>query len=176
MENFQRNYTVFKHKRLTVVGLTGTMELLTTAGAHIQECFPVLEVAHQYQQQRDFLAVFCTDPPLDITFDQYSRKRSSILGYALDKEMLCETMENMAQATNFIPHFKQDHGIAQTWKEEFKIEQITYNTCESIAAKTKCPLEKIFGIVRYSNFLHQYKNMRIDQAQKQAHEKFKVSF
>lgn len=175
-EDFESKLVVYQHEQLVVAGVTGTMErLLSGVTPLIKQRYPDTEIAPvQHQSGRDFLAMFMNDPPRDITIDQESMVENAIVGYALNQKRLTETIEEIAEAIGFIPHSTRNSGVAQTWRKEFELEKIAYSDCEAISYALQKPLEAVFGMVRYANFLRQYNNIAREETSKLAARKFGI--
>ena len=175
-EDFESELVVYQHEQLVVVGVTGTMErLLSGVAPLIKQRYPYIEIAPvQHQPGRDFLAMFMNNPPRDITIDQKSVAENAIVGYALNKKRLTETMGGIARVIGFIPHRTLNPVEAQAWKDELEFEKITYSDCGALSYILQKPLEAVFGMVRYSNFLNQYNNMTEEEANKLAARKFGI--
>jgi len=177
-DRFRRDAIIYEHQRLTFAGIAGQMmnQELSAAGQLIRsKCLETEVSPIQLQPRRDFLALFGFSPPLDITLDQYSPLENSIVGYALDRTRLIERMQDIADIIGFTPHSKQDLAIAETWRREFEIEKQTYFWCEQISEHLGQPLERIFGLVRYTSFLTQYMGKDEKIAQEIASQRFGIS-
>jgi len=112
--------------------------------------------------------------PIDITLVQYAPSQSSIVAYALNKTMLLNDLELIADKLHFSAHTIQDPLAINTWKEEFEIEKITFDKCNETANVLQKPLENVFGMIRYSNFLNQYKELSENESEQQAMQKYNI--
>lgn len=178
-DRFRRDIIIYEHQRLIFAGIAGQMmnQELSNADQIIRLKYPEMEVSPiQLQPGRDFLALFEFSLPLDITLDQYSPLENSIVGYALNRTRLIEQMEGIAEVIGFTSHYRQDLVVAETWRREFEIEKGTYFLCEQISRYLNQSLERIFGLVRYTNFLTQYMGKDEKMAQRIASHKFGISF
>lgn len=174
---FIKGLILYEYKELVFAGITGTMEReLYKTGPLISAQYPNIEVSPiQFQSKRRFLALFGDNPTLDITLDQYNPIENSMVGYALNKRRLIGRMGWLSKLIGFVPHQKQDLTVAQTWEREFEIERAGYASYEKLSSLTKQPLEKVFGLVRYTNFLAQYIGKSEEESMKLASKKFNVS-
>jgi len=181
-EYFESRLVVYKYRQLIFTGVAGTMERQVSRERHlsgtvslIKQRYPNIEIAPiQNQPGRDFLAMFMSDPPRDITIDQGSSVENAIVGYALDQKELNKAIKGLAGAIGFIPHSTPDSQVAQTWRREFELEKIVYDSYIAISQYFQKPLEAVFGMVRYANFLAQYNNIEEEEAIKLAARKFGI--
>lgn len=177
VNEFRDRVAIYEHERLVFAGVAGTMERkLEDVGSELHKRFSNIEIAPlQPQRGRDFLPIMEFETPLDITLDQYNPVENSIVIYGLNKPRILETMEEISSLGGFVPHNPQSHDVRQTWQKELEIEKRTYEMCEQIASALHQPLEKVFGLVRYTNFLMQYLYMGGKDAQRLASKKFGIS-
>jgi|SRR3989344_6026790 len=172
---FNSNLVLYKHKRLIFAGVIGTMsEQLENVGPLIRQSCPTIEIAHvQHQLGRRFLALFDAKGPLDITIAQYSPLENSVVGSGVDSPCLIKTMKDITRSIDFVPNGNQME--TGPWGVEFELEKKCYSMCERLSRMLNQPLERTFGLVRYTNFLIQYRGESEESAQRLASSKFGIS-
>ncbi|PIN89994.1 hypothetical protein COU57_04750 [Candidatus Pacearchaeota archaeon CG10_big_fil_rev_8_21_14_0_10_32_14] len=163
---------IFEHERLTMIGIAGTTSTpLNDIEELIRKRYDSAEIAEvQNHEKRDFLATFFTDPVIDLTFDQSNKTDTGIIAYSLNKQTLSKIIDDIASSISFVPYENQP----PYWESGFEIEKLTYGKSELISQVLHQPLEKIFGIIRYANFLSMYNGFPRERAQTLAFKKFDV--
>lgn len=157
-DSFEKGLVVYRHNKLSLVGVTGTMQRqLDVLNPSITRVFPNAEIAPiKRDEDRMFLPFFVPNPSQDITLDQYDLQQNSIVGFTLNEPVLIERMKGLAGAIGFIPHKDKNQRAMDEWRLSFEVEKITYERYRVLADALGQPLDAAFGLVRYTNILRMY--------------------
>jgi hypothetical protein len=167
-------FVIWRYDRLRVLGILGILERQLD---ELEELFKdksqIFEFAPVKKELgRDFLAAFYLDPPIDFTVVRNLSGESSIVTYSLDEDKSREIIDSFVERSGFIPR-KPDPDFVETIETEFfYLERITYENCLGASVAENIDLERIFGAVRYANFLYSYRKIPFPDSRKKAHEKF----
>jgi len=125
------------------------------------------------EQNRDFLATFNADPPVDLTIDLYPTSESSIVTFSLNKEKSKELIEDLVNKSGFAP-VKPDLSFIEQVDEMFYLQRSSYEACLFLSKRMKTNLEKVFGATWYANFLS-YKGLSTEECMQFATKKYGIS-
>ena len=166
-------YIILKHRDLSVIGLRGNLNASMSETRELIARTSALETAPSKRETgRDFLALFdTTQPILDITLVRLDDGDASFVGYSLSEVKLQSKIEEIAAAISFSPK-KSDADFERTLRTEFVLEQRSYEVCAISTEFTRASFDNTFATARYANFLTRYKTMPIQNAQKQAFQRF----
>jgi len=168
---FTGNYVRFMHERLNIFGLLFREGIKLD---EIHELFPKIEFAQVKKAiERDFLAGFCMEPIIDLTFVKLPNLNGSIVAYTLQETEAEKVIEDIVKAAGFITR-DPTYSFADILGSEFPIEKESYESSQLIANVTENDVEKVFGAVRYSSFLINYKGLPENESMGIASKKFGI--
>jgi hypothetical protein len=127
------------------------------------------------QPQRNFLAVFALRQPIvDLTVDLYGGGASAIVAWGLDADRAASLIEKIVKGVSFSPDTVLDATFERTFTEEFSLDRVVYDRCRAISKFSggRRSVGDLFAVLRYGNFLHQYKGVPDDQALQTANEMY----
>lgn len=177
-KSLQEKTLSLNHERLTMMGTSGTIQRsLLGVDSKLEQGLKGFRVAPpQKQENRNFVDALGFVPPVDITLARYSGGRASIVGYSLDKSSLEIGMNKVAKIVGFRADSLPDPSLRSQMTSEFGYEIVGYQMVEQMAPHLRASLERVWGMVRYTNFLSQYLLMPEEEAIEKAKAKFGISF
>lgn len=123
--------------------------------------------------QREFLAIFYFEPPIDATVVRGQNSDSSIVTCGLNKAEARSCLDELILALGFAPRHNPSQEFVAAMRVEFPVEVATYSVCANICRIFPAmKLEKVFGTCHYANFLHRYKQVSEEEGLRVASERF----
>lgn len=163
---------IIAYRRLRVLGTIGRLDMaLEDARELYKSSWELAPV--QKSPERDFLAAFCLEPPIDITLARYPAD-ASIVTYSLDETASRMAIAGIVRDTGFVPYPPFDSFAEILRRETEDVETQTYAMCERAAGLLQADFEKVFAAIRYGNFLFQYHRglFSHDESSRKAMEQF----
>jgi len=172
--SIENNLVIWEYEKLAVLGVYGRLDK------------PLEEIIELYndsqlefgrvkkEPNRDFLAAFYFEPPIDVTLVKTEGNEGSIVTYSLDRGESKKLIDKMVEISGLIIH-KPEMDFIETIENEVRyIETLTYEKCRQIPEYLNADLERIFGAVHYANFLNKYKGFSQEDSMKMAADRFSV--
>ncbi len=169
----KKDYFYFQYRNQYVRGVLGRLE------SPLEEIDDVckteqLEFAPvKVEAQRDFLAGFCFSPIIDITIDKCRNNEASIVAYSLDNDRSAKVIDYIIKKAGFEVQEPELEFMA-TVGHEFDIEKHSYDLAEQISGYLNGELEKVWGAIRYINFLQLYRRCPQEESMQTAIKKFEL--
>ncbi|MBU0906855.1 MAG: hypothetical protein KKD18_06345 [Nanoarchaeota archaeon] len=138
-----------------------------------EDGFDVASVVRQ--SQRNLLAVFALQQPIvDLTVDLYDSGGSAVVAWSLDADRANSLIERVIGRVSFFPDAALDESFVRTFSEEFDIDRFVYDRCAAISrfSEGRRVVGDLFAVVRYGNFLHQYRGVPEADALRMANERY----
>lgn len=127
-----------------------------------------LEVSHvRRDEKRDFFAAFNIEPIVDITLVRGLAGDTSIVTYSLDRGFSEKTLSSISSAVGLVTTPVPSSFIQDMQNTLDIAETRTYEICRIFSSATGKKFEKVFGSLRYINFLLEYKKMPYSEARKE---------
>ena len=171
VQSIDGKLVIFEHKKLCVVGCIGNLRNPLEQFDELYKNESIEFAPVRNEENRKFLAAFSFNPVIDITLAQYLRE-SSIVTYSLDKNGSKSFVEDIIKRSGFIPSEPDKDFIESIGREVSLVETTTYNLCTSISQLLSQDLDKVFGAVRYCNFLKQYRGLSEEDGFRLAKDRF----
>lgn len=124
------------------------------------------------QGERQFKAVIYFCPVIDLTICRLGNSESSLFAYGIDRKTVEEVIEKIASPP-FVSQLPT-HRFAEELHSDVILCGNTYLQIKRISEKLNIPLQNLFGVVCYSNFLKQYKSYTDSDSLNVATRKFGV--
>src|SRR5438309_483127 len=120
-----------KYDNLVILGVEGR---LTRGLESIQSLY--LDKSQEFEfapvkkeRDRDFLAAFYINPPVDLTIAQYPSTEASIVTFSLSKEKSKELIEDVVKKSDFLP-VKPDLSFIELLENEMlNLQGSSYELC-----------------------------------------------
>ena len=156
--SIEENIILWDYGKLSIMGVLGrfnsnrSLEDLTELGEMGFDVAPIKK-----ETKRDVLAAIYFNPPIDFTIVKLLYKDFvSVVSFSLNKNENMEILKTFMEKARYISTEPYKEFIEEI-EEGFGAEIAAYHKCILISMKVKCDLERVFGAIRYCNFLHQYK-------------------
>ena len=176
-EELQGELFAWEYARLAVLGTVGMLERSLQS---IEELYAdktkkqqIVFAPVQRQLGRDFLAAFHFEPAIDVTIVRTPEREASVVTYSLDKEVSKKFLVDFVQRTGFVPYISLPRNFVEMTKSELiLIEKSNYNMCTACAELLNVNDDKMFGAMRYANFLHMYNGVSFPESKRMAFRRF----
>lgn len=166
------NLVTWNYQDLYLHGMLGYLEMpLEAVRGKCKDT--MLEFAPvKHKPNRDFLAAFGYQPPIDFTIVRMHDGESSILTYSLNKYVTERVIAKFIQCSSFQPITPKSSFVNDIEMSAEIIERATYEVVKGLAEAARADFEKVFGMVRYANFLGSYCNVPYLESQRMAAKRF----
>ena len=166
------NLVTWNYEDLYLHGMLGYLEMpLEDVAGKCKDT--VLDFAPvKPETNRDFLAAFGYQPPIDFTLVRMHDGESSIVTYSLNKDATEHVIARFIQDTNFKPIAPTSSFVAEVGVIAEIVEIDTYSDMKKVTEIEKVDFEKLFGMVRYAHFLNAYCHISSPESQRRAAKRF----
>lgn len=163
----------WEYEQLCVVGTLGHIQTRLEIPRVVYKERKVGFAPIKKEERRRFLAGFYTPIPTDITIVQLTTgTSSSIVLYSLRKPEAKELLQAIVQSTNFRCEEPSESFLQEIKRSIELIEIDAYKACKKLAERKDRDEEKVFGAIRFANFLNQYVGLEQGESIGKAAKKF----
>ena len=166
---------LWQYEDMHVLGIQGTMDILLDNIKELCKDYALEFGNVRREAHRDFLAAFCFETPIDITFARAHDGEASILTYSTDKDKSMELIYGLAEKSRLKVYDKPTHDFIDVISGKLgAINVRTYEQCKLASRLIDQNISNVFGTVYYANFLNRYKGFSHEESLRLAGKKFSL--